>query len=376
MQRLGVMQVIDTLVAAGAERVAVNIANLLPRDHYRSYLCTTREEGPLVHAIASDVGRLKLERKATLDVAAIARLVKFIQANDIGVLHAHSSALFIARAAACFKPFPKVVWHAHYGRYVEDRRPVMYRLATRGIAGVITVNQELAHWCTSKLRISRAPVCYIKNPVCDEQNSEEVSPELPGSPGARIICVANFRPEKDHPTLLRAMVRVVRAVPEAHLMIAGKCNDAAYLDNVRNQIVELGLDKHVTILGERHDVPAILRNCDVGVLSSVSEGLPMSLLEYGMAGLPTVATEAGQCAEVLNYGVAGILIPPGEADRLADGLTSLLQRPEMRAVLGRRFQSFVQRKFSSDRIIGQVCDMYEAITPRHRKRFPAHGAAL
>lgn len=359
---------IDTLVAAGAERVAVNIANGLPRDRYESYLCTTRADGPLDRAVAPDVKRLRLERKSRFDVAAVVRLASFIRANNIRILHAHSSALFITRMAAALAGKPAVIWHAHYGRYVEDRRPMLYRLATKRIAAVITVNQELADWCVHRLRIRRRRVNYIANPVCAMDHAGEPPVPLPGTRGSRIVCVANFRPEKDHFTLLRAMTQVVQSVPKAHLLIAGKTNDADYLEGVKRVIVELALENSVTILGERHDVPAILGQCDIGVLSSVSEGLPMSLLEYGMAGLPAVATEAGQCPEVLNQGMAGILVPVADADRLAGGMVSLLERPDTRATLGVRLHAFVNRKYSAERIIGEITEIYEAVTSKRRRR--------
>ncbi|HLG98197.1 MAG TPA: glycosyltransferase [Bryobacteraceae bacterium] len=371
------MQVIDTLVAAGAERVAVNIANALPRDRYVPYLCTTRADGPLDRALASDVIRLRLQRSSRFDVAGIARLASFIRQHRIGVLHAHSSAVFIARVAAGFAGNVKVIWHAHYGRYVEHRRPLLYRVATRRIGAVITVNQQLADWCINRLQVRPGRVNYIPNPVA-AMNDDGPVPQLPGPKGARIVAVANFRPEKDHFTLLRAMTQVVNAVPQAHLLMAGKTNDADYLEGVRRVIVELGLQQSVTILGERHDVPAILRQCDIGVLSSVSEGLPMSLLEYGMAGLPAVATEAGQCAEVLNQGLAGILVPTSDSDRLASGMISLLQRPETRAKLGARLHAFVNRKYSAERIVGEIAEVYDAVTGWNRPRPPsfARGMAI
>lgn len=360
MNQPGVMQVIDTLVAAGAERVAVNIANQLPRDRYRSYLCTTREDGPLDGAVGPGVGRLRLQRSSRFDVAAIHRLVKFIRENDIRILHAHSSGVFIARMAAAFAPHPAVIWHAHYGKYVEHRRPVLYRAATHNIAGVITVNRELARWCTQRLHVPRSLVWHIANPSFPEPGPLK-DPELPGVRGQRIVCLANFRPEKDHHTLLLAMSRVIRQKPEAHLALAGKTNDAGYLASVRKTIAARGLDRNVTILGERQDTAAILRHSDIGVLSSTSEGMPMSLLEYGMAGLPCVATRVGQCPEVLDQGGAGILVPASDSERLADGLLALLERPELRQSLGTHFQRYVNYHFSPDRIIGQICQIYESL---------------
>src|ERR1700731_414729 len=74
MRRIGAMHIIDTLVAAGAERVAVNIVNHLPREKYVPYLCTTRADGPLDAAVAPDVVRLRLERKSRFDCGAVIQL--------------------------------------------------------------------------------------------------------------------------------------------------------------------------------------------------------------------------------------------------------------------------------------------------------------
>src|SRR5437867_1726432 len=111
----GVLQMTDTLEAGGAERVAVNLANLLPRLKYRSYYCATRREGPLAELISTDVERICLSRRRRFDPDGLRRLVGFIKANNIQLLHAHSTALFVAVQASLFPPYPKVIWHDHFG---------------------------------------------------------------------------------------------------------------------------------------------------------------------------------------------------------------------------------------------------------------------
>jgi len=96
-------------------------------------------------------------------------------------------------------------------------------------------------------------------------------------------------------------------------------------------------------------------------LSSTSEGLPLALLEYGMAGLPAVATQVGQCPEVLDNGRVGVLIPPAEPDRLAKVLLSLLRSPERRAGLKELFRRRVQEVYSPGPVIQQVCRVYDAV---------------
>jgi len=87
----------------------------------------------------------------------------------------------------------------------------------------------------------------------------------------------------------------------------------------------------------------------------------MALLEYGMAGLPAVATRVGQCAEVLDEGRTGILIPSVSPDKLAGALLSLLRSPEQRADLGKRLQRRVREVYSSGPVIQQVCRVYDAV---------------
>jgi glycosyltransferase involved in cell wall biosynthesis len=358
-EQIRVMHVVDTLTAGGRERMAVNLANSLPRQRFAVYLCTTRYDGPLAEVVAADVGRLRLERTRRYDLAAARRLIAFNQANGIEILHAHDASIFLAALASLFPPFPAVIWHDHFGLYATEERPVwLYRLGIRRVRGVIAVNEPLARWSKQTLRVPQERVWYVPNFVCSNgKHGECIS--LPGSSGNRIVCVANLRAQKDHLTLLRAMVLVTRELPEAHLLLVGDATEPEYSKRVHAEIVRQGLEGNVSVLGARKDVDSILKSCDIGVLSSVSEGLPLSLIEYGMAGLPAVATDVGQCAEVLDAGRAGILVPSGSAEKLAEALLSLLNSPQRRIALGNRFRHRVEECHSPAAVMAQICRIYE-----------------
>ncbi len=363
----GVMHITDTLDSGGAERMAVNLVNHLPRDRYKIFLCTTRRDGALADSVATDVERLRLERRGRFDLKAILRLKEFIAEHDIRLLHAHNTSLFVALAAAVFPPRPAVIWHHHTGRFaMEDRAALIYRLVARQISGVIVVNQDLAEWTKRRLGVPADLVRYIPNFVSESAIQPPI--ELPGEPGKRIVCVANIHPDKDHSTLFRAMKLVVEQVPDAHLLLAGEARDANYLKTVTSEMVRLGLISNISLLGQQKNIPQLLSACDIGVLSSVSEGLPMALLEYGIAGLPVVATRVGQCAEVLDFGNAGITAPPAEPNKLADALITLLQSAERRRELGEKLRERVLENYSSRAVITEVCRMYEEVLHRARAR--------
>lgn len=370
MNRIRIMHITDTLHAGGMERMAVNLVNSLPRDHYLPFLCTTREEGPLADQVADDVVHFKLNRRFQFDLLAVFRLVAFVRRHQIQVLHAYSASIFIAGLASLFSPYPAVIWHDHYGFLSVKERPLwwLYPSVARRISGIIAVTQALAEWSKARMGIPAERIWYIPNFVCPPERNGS-PPTLPGVAGHRIVCVAQFRPEKDHTTLLHAMRLVIRQIPTAHLLLVGTSPNVSRRELIQKEIVELGLDQNVSLLGQRHDVPTLLNACDIGVLSSVSEGLPLALLEYGMAELPAVATNTGQCAEVLDEGRAGILVPVGSREQLATALVSLLRSPELRVSMGKTYHRRVLERYSPTSVVKQICQVYEAVLATSNGRY-------
>jgi glycosyltransferase involved in cell wall biosynthesis len=368
VNRIGVLHVVDTLEIGGLERAAVNIANFTPRDQFAVHLCTTRHEGPLNAAVAPGVGRLRLERHRTIDLRAIWQMALYIKEHGIRLLHAHGSALFMSRIGAALGWRTEVVWHAHWGRFaLEDRPAPWHRLAMRGAGGVIAVNDELAAWSKRRLGVRPDRVWCVPNLV-PPASETPLAADLPGNPGSRIICAANIRPEKDHDTLIRAFAKVRRQIPDAHLLLAGSINDAACWDALRAGIAANDLQGHVSYLGSREDILAVMRSCDIGVLSSHSEGLPMALLEYGSVGLAAIATETGQCGEVLAYGHAGPVVPVRDVDKLADALLLVLRSKETRARFGQRFRQRVSECYGPEPVLRQLCGIYRIILGRQCDR--------
>lgn len=355
------MHVSDTLDPGGLERVCVAIANELPQESYRAHLCTTRRDGALASLVGSHIGRLRLGRRRRYDVMAVRRLVTYIRRHDIALLHAHGTALFMAVGASLLVPGVKVIWHDHFGRHDIEARPrVLYWMAVRRACGVIAATEGLAEWSRRSLRVPSGRVWHVPNFAAEPGAAASQPPELPGTDGFRIVCVANLRPEKDHRSLVLAMRDVVNAVPEAHLVLVGRASDPRFAQSIDEEIERCGLSASISRLGFREDVPSVLGRCDIGVLSSASEGSPLALIEYGMAGLAAVATRVGECEAVLDHGRAGVLVPPSAPRALGGAIVSLLQSAERRAELGGRLGRFVRMNYSADRAMSQILRIYDA----------------
>lgn len=354
-----VLHLIDTLSPGGAERMAVSLANHLAERGYAVSLCASRSSGVLEQQVQLGVRFFCLQRKHRWDGAAFRRLLQFCRQERVQIVHAHSTSLFLGVMLSLFLPSTRLIWHDHSGKQDVEARPVhVYRVFARRADSVFTVTRVLQEWVIEVLGLPRERVVYLPNFV---EPWGEVPPveHLPGLPGKRIVCVANLRPQKDHLTLVRAMARVFQDHPDAHLLLVGSESDLNTVRQVEKEIQHLGLNHRITRLGMRKDIPAILAGCDVGVLSSVSEGFPVVLLEYGYAGLPVVSTRVGECDAILEEGKAGFLVAPGEVEKMAQALSQLLGDSALRKEMGKRLRQRVLDHFSPSVILDRVCERYE-----------------
>lgn len=351
-----VLQLIDSLEAGGAERVAVNIANSLAAKMERSYLCTTRKEGPLKASINNDVGYLFLNKQGVLDVQAIAKLSRFIKSEGIAIIHAHSTSFFLATLVKLRCPNVKIIWHDHYGssEFLKDRPKNILTFCSRYFSHCIAVNSTLKEWATNQFK--KVPASVLPNFAV--QQCLKPQTQLHGIPGKRILHLANLRPQKDHITLLNAFKLMVAACPEWSLHLVGKDFEDDYAKKVKRTIIELGLSSCVFIYGSRTDSDAIIKQSDIGVLSSESEGLPLALLEYGLHALPVVTTNVGDCERVIQNEITGLLVPSKSEIALSEALVTLVQNESLRLQYANNLHSHINTHFSEDAVISQLVSIY------------------
>ena len=143
-----------------------------------------------------------------------------------------------------------------------------------------------------------------------------------------VVAVGRLQRPKDPLTLVRAFGRL-RASFSA--VIVGEGPDRPRLET---EIRRLGLERAVVLAGDTRDVADMLARADIFVLSSTSEGLPLSILEAMVAGLPVVASSVGGVPEAVEEGETGLLVPPRDPVRLAAALERLLVDPALRRRLG------------------------------------------
>lgn len=370
LRKTKVMMVTDSLQVGGAEQVAVDIANSLDRDLHEVYFCATRCDGLLRSSLKSDVEIMVLERSATWDLVKLLAFGKHVRNEGIDILHSHGRGTmrFIALCKALGIISAQHVFHDHFGRMHLDRsagRGLKIPLH-QGVDAYIGVESRLCRWAIDTVGLPAAKVSLVRSGVDLARFSTATPIDLRqefdlGEGNLVLLMVANFRPQKDHPTLFQAIAELSKAQQESlRLVVCGSTTaDPAYFEGCMEMLGRLKIDHLVRTIGVRNDAPSLMAGADAGVFSSKNESGPLVLLEYMASRLPFVATETGEIAHAVKDAGVGILTEPRDYLALADGLSTLLEMtPEERGEMGNRGRQLVTTEFEQHVVVRQVEAIY------------------
>jgi glycosyltransferase involved in cell wall biosynthesis len=347
-----ILQMIDSLEAGGAERMAVNYANALATEIEFSGLVVTRKEGSLLNQISSNVSYLFLDKKSVLDIQSVFKLRKFVKANKIEIIHAHSTSFFLAFLLKLTYPTVKLLWHDHYGdsEFLSKRPSLVLKFVLPFFNGIIAVNQKLKVWAEHKLSFKN--VIYLPN-FPSEGNKASKQTILQGIPGKRIVCLANLRVQKNHFLLLDVAKKVQQSYPEWTFHLVGKDFEDDYSKKIKDLILDFNLENTVFVYGSRNDIKNILEQSKIGILTSQSEGLPVALLEYGLYEKPVVVTNVGEIPLVIQDGINGFLAETASAQLFYDSLLKLIESDSLSLVLGKELKKTIENKYSEKAVLHQ-----------------------
>jgi glycosyltransferase involved in cell wall biosynthesis len=327
-----VLQVVETLEVGGMERMVATLCRTLDPAVYDARVLVTKLRGSLSAGLVADGIPVDFAgvRFSPPDYFAWRRLVPFMRRFRPHVVHSHAThGLLFGGAAAALIRAPRMV-HTEHGRVFPDKPHLMLaeRWMARRLVKYVAVSDALAAAVHEHERIPRARIEVIPNgvadlPPADDAQVSALRTALLGSRSGPVVgATARLVWEKGLDVLLHAWARRQQADDaQGTLVIAGEGPERGNLEQLASS---LGIAGSVVLPGTVTDVASFYRMLDVFVLSSVSEGLPMALLEAMAAGLPIVATLVGGVPDALNHGEAGVLVPVSDSASLSDALESLL----------------------------------------------------
>lgn len=345
--------------------IVKRLASSLDQKRFRSVVClfrpgwlhdSCREAGLSTHVI---------NMAGALDLNWARSFSRLIRQEEIAVIHAHEfTANTYGSVMGRILGVP-VVATVHGKNYYGDqlKRRMAYRYVSRS-GKMIAVSENLKQFIVENVGIApgRLQVIYNGvdvNYVPPADHVEAVRRELDLAHWDHVIgTVGSLYPVKGHIYLIRALPAILKDFPNTLLLFAGR-GDLEH--ELKAEVERLKLESHVRFLGMRNDVPVILSMMEVFILSSLSEGLSMALLEAMAAALPVVATRVGGNPELVVEGDTGLLILQEDPQAIADAVGKMLRDRNKAVEMGRRGRRQVEGRFSFAQMIESYQQCYEEV---------------
>lgn len=374
MQKPRILQLLHSMHVGGAEVLAAALARRL-QSHYDFVFACLDDIGELGCQLREEGFALELlGRSKGIDWSCVRRLKRVIKARGIDLIHAHQyTPFFYAVSTGVAARRPAVLFTEH-GRFFPDyprkKRILFNRALLRKKDRVIGVGEAVRQALISNEGIAAERTEVIYNGIdvnrfassAVSAHREQVRDELGIGRDAYVgVLVGRLDYLKDHSTAIRTAERVAHTCPDFRLLLIG---DGPERSKIEAEIAEKSLGKVVTLLGTRHDVPRLLHAADVCFLSSISEGIPLTLIEGMAAGIPVVATAVGGVGEVVIDHETGLLAPSGDDRLLADCLIQLARDEERRREMGECGRLRASQMFSEAKMHQRYRDLYnEMLAP-------------
>lgn len=348
----------------GTELMALSILSQFDRSKFEITVCFLYQGGPIsdlyraqgirVHNLGNGVSlasiwRLwKLLSRTRFDLIEIYGLRMNVIGRLIGRLTGHRLIVTLQRSVDPWRRF----WHIWLDR-LTSHWVTLYVSNTISAATRLQIKEKIR---STKIKVIENGV---NTSVYNQAQRGLIRAEFNIDPSRLVItCVANFKEVKGHIFLIDAIEAIRNQYPNICLWLVG---DGPLRPEIERQVSRLELDNTIMILGQRSDIPEILADTDIFVLTSLWEGMPNAVLEAMAGQLPVVATRVGGIPEMIVDGESGYLVLPGDPTAIADALASLLEDPKHRHEMGNAGYLRVQSYFNIDAKVREFENTYQAL---------------
>jgi glycosyltransferase involved in cell wall biosynthesis len=355
----------DTSGIGGAEQILLMLLAELDRDRWQPLLL--QHAPPNAYRLARHAREIGVPaivhhrikgRSAALATLALAREIRALRP---AVFHAHLAGpqrCGRGLLAAAVAGVPAIVATQHAfeeptSRIARAKQMVIARTVDRYIAVSHGMARDLRGAVAGEVRVVHNGIDLSRYATRFRDRSPSDTAEASVT-GPVVLTVARLTEAKG----LNHLLEAVALLPGILLLVVGDGADRSALE-LRAQ--QLGIERRVRFLGHRMDIPDLLRPVDVFVLPSLSEGLPLSILEAMAAAKPVVATAISGVNEVVVHGETGFLVPARDPDMLASAIRGLLADSELAARFGAAGRRRVEEHFSMGRMVSATERVYDEV---------------
>ena len=357
----------ETVGVGGAETLILQLAEELAARGRRIVCVLPDKDGWLTDEIHLRGFPLYTFRiRHPFDTELVRQLCTSLTSEGVDVVHSHEFAMGIfGTAVAGMLRRPHVItMHGNQTILDDLKHRVLLRWALRNSDATVAVSQATKAHMVKRLNVAPEAIHVIRNGVPVRQGDRETTRDSLGVDPGHVLLLAtgSLVERKGFHVLVQALALLCQGTGTMapwKLVIAG---EGSFRSELQTRINALQLQERVQLLGYRSDIPNLQAAADIFVMPSLWEGLPLAVLEAMSVGNPVVASRTSGIPEAINDGEDGLLVPPGEAESLANALASLIFDREKRSRLG----SAALRRALNQFTITRMADDYESLYWRKR----------
>lgn len=364
MNKIKTLFIIDRL-NEGAGRVVYDLIDNIDKDKFECVVVSIYKGGNLVDAFNRlGIKIIHLDKKKGLGIGLILKLRRIVRKEKADIAHTHNVDAYEYGVLAAWLAGVKSIIHTAHGKSVKVKRfreNLFHRFVSLFLDRYIAVSDDLGRYVNKNWCLDKKKVKTIYNGI-DEGVYKKIKADKSflyklgiDKKDKLIGIMAGLRPVKDHITLIKSMKIVKEEIPNSKLLVVG---DGPEKRRLVNFSIENGLDKDVIFLGNRKDTVELYNSFDVGVLSSLSECLSITLLEGMACEVPFVVTAAGGNPEVIDNGENGFLVPVRNHKILAEMIIQVLKSKKLRKDVGKKAREKVVKEFNVDNMVKKYGGLY------------------
>jgi len=355
-----VVQMIETSGPGGAENMLIRLSIALQGKGYKVVVILLKNGWLKDELERHDITTEVIPTTRTVDIGWIKRAMKVVRAYGADVLHCHEFTMNCYGAAISYSSKIPCVATVHGKSYYGDRmrRKFAYRLASKS-ATFVAVSNDIRNFLQQEVGVKNVDVIANGIAVDDYRYDDDARSGIRKalrltSSTVLVGAIGSLYAVKGHTYLLQAVAQLMPTNYQLRVAIVGRGKLEA---DLLAEIEQRQIAEHVELLGFRSDIPGMLQAIDIYVMPSLSEGLPLSLLEAMAAGKAIVAADVGGIGEVIQHEQTGLLVEPASPGQLAEAISSLIDDSELRRRLGEAAREAV----STDHGIGKMVNSYVSL---------------
>ncbi len=354
-----IFHVVYGLHVGGLERVLINTVSRMPNNYAHTVVCLTSYSDSFASLLPSNANVIALGKKDGQDFGLFFKWWKLLRAYKPDVVHSYNLATLELQVLSALSGV-KVRVHAEHGRDVYDpfgdnkKYQLLRRLVSPFIHTWVSVSTELHMWLKNTVGISTSKTKLIRNGI----DTKLFTPQHKPSDEFVVGNVGRLNPIKNQTLLIDAFClaayRNAEFAQKARLSIVGEGESESIL---HDHITSKNMAKKISLIGLREDMPDVYRSFSVFVMSSIGEGIPMTLLEAMASGVPAIVTDVGGMPEVVT-GKEGIVVPSQNADALADSLILLFESSDLLNSFANASRERICKYFDEDKMVSDYLSLY------------------